>query len=309
MFVAVAVFASLVALGLVFLEMHLRARRTQIIQVPGGLRFEAQKFSMQLQRTQREVRVQCARGVLTPGAAGSPARPAGPVECQFAAAGFRVEVRESVRLLADQAAPVRTGFFEISLRGADGMALRIPQVNAAVAADFVSYFRQVGHWIDKLEQLLERERVAQLRAQEEAAQTRRHAELMESLLRPTDAPPSPADCEAASAAQIAHWRQAAGFRGQHSLWQADSRGVIHWFVDLAMDGRITLHANKRTLHGSLRGASITSTGEELHMGLRDAHWTEEEPELRFFRVLRGRKPEERLAWKERMESIRNGLSS
>ena len=310
LFFAVGTFAILVSLGLLFFEMHLRSQRTQVFQVPGGLNFVAQKFSVQFLRTQKEVRVQCAHGVLRSAGAGASPKPGsvGRAQCTFAAVGFRAEVRESVTRTPDQTVPVLTGYSEISLQAADDTGLTIQHVNAAVAADFFAFYRQVNHWIEKLEQRLERERVTRLRAQDDATQTQRLAELMAQLATPVDVPPSPAHCEAVSAAQIALWRRAAGFHGQHSAWQADAKGLVLWFVDLAADGRITLCADKRTLHGTLQGASIAFVGDDLQVGLRDAYWTEQEPELRNFRLLRGRGSEERRVWKERLEVIKNGLA-
>lgn len=334
---ALASFTSLVALGLLFFELHLRSKRTRVVQIPGGLRFEAHQFSVQFQRTEQEVRVQCQRGVLVPAAAspGQPLAKTGRAACQFPATGFRAEVRDGVRQVAGEGAPVRTGFSEISLRGADGAALTIQQVNPSVAADFVAFFRQVRNWIDKLEQRLERERVARLRSEEAAAQAQQEAELLARLLEPQapapqtlQTPQTPATpqtpeaaaaaeaataaataaaAEAVTASQIALWRRNAGFQGQHSRWQADARGVVEWFVDLAMDGRITLHADKRTLSSSLLGASIASAAGGLQIGVRDAWWSEQDPELRLFNVLR-LGPDERRAWKERLELIRNGLA-
>ncbi len=308
LYFAVGTFAILVSLGLLFFEMYLRSQRTKVFQVPGGLHFVAQKFSIQFLRTQKEVHVQCARGILTSAGAGSKPSQVGRAQCTFSALGFRAEVRESIQRMADQSVPVRTGYCEIILQGADEAGLTIQQVNTAVAADFFAFYRQVRHWIDKLEQRMERERVAQMRAQDEAAQTQRHAELIAQLATPANAPPSQADCEAASAAQIAQLRRTAGFQGQHSAWQADAKGLVLWFVDLAADGRITLQSDKRALHSTLQGASIASMGEDLQVGVRDDYWTEQDPELRIFRVLRGRGAEERRAWKERLESIRNGLT-
>jgi hypothetical protein len=311
LYFALASFALAVSLGLLFLEMHLRSKRTRVVQVPGGLCFEAQKFSVQFQRREKEVHVQCARGVLVPALTPPEQEPpkAGRVACKFAAVGFRVEVRESVRQQADQAAPVLTGYSEISMRGADEMALTIPQVDPGVAADFAFFFRQVSHWIDKLEKRLERERVADLRREEEAMQAQQDAGLLADLLSrlsPNEVP-SDAARDAIVAAQIDQWRQITGFQGQHSAWQADAQGVVEWFVDLSADGRITLHADNRTLHSTLHGASITSTGAALLVSVRDAYWTQEEPELRAFKVLR-LGPDERRAWKERLEIIRNSLS-
>jgi hypothetical protein len=301
-----------VFLGLLFFEMHLRAKRTRVLQLRGGMRFEAQQFSVEFLRTEKEVRVQCTRGLLVPAFVppGQPPAKAGRVACKFAAAGFRVDVREGVRQLADQPAPVLTGYSEICMRGADEASLTISHVNPAVAADFAFSFRQVSHWIDKLEQRLERERVARLRHEEGEAQAQQQADLLADLLghQPPLAAPSPEARDAVVAAQIRLWRQTTGFEGQHSAWQADARGVIDWFVDLAVDGRITLHADKRTLNSTLRGASIMSTERALLLGVRDAYWTEQEPDLRTFRVL-SVAPDERRAWKERLEVIRNRLSA
>ena len=309
---ALACFALVVSLGLLLWEMQLRARRTRVVQVPGGLRFEAQSFSVEFQRKEKEVRVQCAHGVLAPASHRPDPEPAKAARtaCKFAAAGFRVEVRESVMQVADQVAPVLTGYSEIHMRGADEMTLTIPQVNPEVAADFAFFSRQVSHWIDKLERRLERERVAHLRREEEELQAQQEASLLADLLsrQSPNAVPSAAAWDAIVAAQIDLWRQITCFEGQHSAWQADAQGVVDWFVDLGADGRITLHADGRTLHSTLHGASITSTGSALLVAVRDAYWTQQEPGLRAFKVLR-LGPDERRAWKERLEIIRNSLSA
>ena len=118
---------------------------------------------------------------------------------------------------------------------------------------------------------------------------------------------SAADTDAMVAAQLAHWRQAAGFEGQHCAHQADASGCVQWLIDVAADGRITLHANRRTVHTTLRGASIEGKGGALELGVRDAHWSEATPELQLFQVLKGGNSEERRAWKERLELLRNHL--
>ncbi len=303
-----------IALGLVVADLYRRARRTRILQVPGGLRFEAQRFSVQVQRSQQELQVHCRRGVLTlPGSAGAEPVQSGAVAHTFAAVGLSVEVRSGTPATAGAGQPGRNGPYDITLRGADGTSLHMARVNASVAASFKLFYLQVRHWIDKLEQRLERERIERLRLEEEAAQALQHAELVAGLqaellaARPADQALSAADCEALAAAQIASWRQAAGFQGQHSAHQVDGNGHMVWFVDLLADGRITLHAEQRTLHGSLRGASVVAKNGGLEVGLRDAHWTEEAPELRAFQILKGRSAEERRAWKERLEILRNRL--
>ena len=300
-------------LCLVPLELYRRMQRTRIYQLPGGLHFEAYNFSVQVRRQEQEVQVRCARGLLvSPDAgAGPQPPPAGPVNHRFAAVGFQVQLRECMRQSRGLAPPERTGYCDIVLRGADGTQLTIERVSAVVAKSFEMFFLQVRYWIDKLELRLERERVARLRSEEEAAAAQRDADLMAQLLNgkaPGEAL-SDSERDAVAAAQLAQWRSAAGFTGLHAAYQVDPSGRVLWFVDLAADGRITLHADKRTLHGSLLGAQIGSVSGGLEVGVRDAHWSEREPELRTFCVLRGRSAEERRAWKERMEILRNSLNA
>ena len=307
---------SLLALGLglgfVLWDMHRRSLRTRILQLPGGLRFEAQNFSVEVRRSEQEVRTQCVQGLLSAPAGAASAQPAEArrVQHTFAAVGFSANVRACMKPGTDVAQPRSTGCSDIVLQGADGTQLRIAQVNATVATSFKYFYLQVRLWIDKLEQRLERERVERLRGEAEAAQAQQEAELMAQLLAGKAAQQdlTSADCEAMAAAQIAHWRQSAGFEGQHSLQQTDANGVVQWFVDLTMDGRITLHADKRTIHASLRGSSIESKSGLLEIGVRDAYWSESDPELRTFRVFKGVGADERRAWKERMEILRKSLA-
>jgi hypothetical protein len=280
--------------------------------VPGGLRFEAQSFSVQVQRTEQELHVRCQRGLLTPPAsdAAQPPVSVGPVACTFAAIGIVVDVREGVRAGGHASQPIRTGFCDIVVRGSDGTQLVIERIPDTVAASFKQFFLQVRVWIDKLEQRAERARIERLRSEEDAAQAQQHADLMLQLRagKPSSGALSPAECEAMAAAQIASWRQAAGFVGLHSLQHTDATGVVTWFVDLAADGRITLHADQRTIHSTLQGASIAANNGALDVGVKDAHWTEVEPQLRVFQILKGHSAEERRAWKERLEIIRNSLA-
>jgi len=83
---------------------------------------------------------------------------------------------------------------------------------------------------------------------------------------------------------------------------------VVWFIDLCDDGRITLHADKRTVHSTLLGASIRSLGAELEIGVRDDYWSEEDPTLPTFRVLQGMPPGERQAWLDRLEKLRDALN-
>jgi len=50
-------------------------------------------------------------------------------------------------------------------------------------------------------------------------------------------------------------------------------------------------------------------GNELEVGVRDAYWTEEEPELRTFKLLQGVPANERRVWKDRLEVSRANMSA
>ena len=74
-------------------------------------------------------------------------------------------------------------------------------------------------------------------------------------------------------------------------------------IDLHPSGKVILHAEKRTFHGSLKGASVNGFGTELEVAVRDDYWTEDDPRLVAFRILNGSKPEARRAWKERLDLL------
>jgi hypothetical protein len=302
----------LAVLGFALMEWHRRTTRTRILQIPGGLLFEAQHFSVQVQRKEKMVHVRSARGRLTlPSDRAAPAvEKTGRVEHSFPALGFSVEWRDKAKQKAGSSPTRRQGPTDIVFRGADDTRLTVGQVNSTVANSFEYFFLQVQRWIDKLEQRAERERVERLRSEEEAAQAQQDAELMARLLasKPPNEALSQDDRDGIAAAQIAQWRRAAGFEGLHTLHKTDANGRVEWLVDLAADGRITLHAGKRTIHTSLLGATITSGSGELEVGVRDAYWSEHTPELRVFGILKGCSSEERRAWKERLEIIRNSLT-
>jgi hypothetical protein len=306
-------FVVLVLVPAFVLEMYRRMQRTRIFALADGLRFEAYNFTVQIQRQQHQVHIHCARGVLAVAGDGAPAPPPAGVAVDhvFSAVGFTVEVCAGTNHKAGQAEPVPTGYSDIVFKGADGTQLTMERVSNTVASNFQYFFLQVHRWIVKLEQRLERERVSRLRGDAEAANTQRDQAFMAQLLqgRASQTPLSLEEREAMAAAQIAHWRSAAGFKGQHSAHHTDAGGRVVWLVDLADDGRITLHADGRTVHTTLRGSNMVSNNGELEVGVRDAHWSEIEPQLRVFRVLRARSAEERRAWRERLDIMRMGLGS
>ena len=102
-------------------------------------------------------------------------------------------------------------------------------------------------------------------------------------------------------------RKAAGFKGSSSEVSLDARGKIQWFIDLDSSGRAILQSGSRTFHGSLKGAKVTTLTGELELGVRDALWTEDDPQLSNFNIMAGAKAETRLAWKERLEILIRSL--
>jgi hypothetical protein len=291
----------LVVLGAIGFEYRMRQMRSKVVQNASGLLFESHQFSLQVQRAKKQIHVESPRGFLTVGISDTPATlsQASRVQRTFEAIGFRTDIKPST--------PMETTIFDIEMTGGDGAALKVCKVPQPVVANFEVFARQIHLWIDKLERRAERDRIERLRIEQETAQAERHAEMMAQLL-PNGAPKEPLSAEAINAianAQIASWRTSAGFEGEHSQRQIDANGRVIWFVDLCGDGRITLHAEHRTIHTSLRGAVVNSLAAELEVGVRDQYWSEDNPELRPFKILRGLTSDERRAWKERLEITRD----
>jgi hypothetical protein len=307
------------------MESQVRTLRTRIVDVNGGQRFEAHRFSAEVQRSAKQLLVhsQSATCVRTPLAGGEPQLQNGPLEVSLPAAGLKIEVARVTAKAAGQEAPQSTGFCTITFTASDapthaaqnlpgGFAtvLTMEQVPELVATSFHNFAGRVRVWVDKIEHRLELDRIEQLRKDEEAAQATEQEQLLADARagKAPDAPLTEGDREALAGAQIEQWRKAAGFSGASSEVSIDAEGRVAWFVDLANDGRITLHAVKRTIHSTLLGASIASLGGELEIGVRDDYWTEDEPALRVFRVFKGLPPDERRAWKERLELLRDSLT-
>jgi len=190
-------------------------------------------------------------------------------------------------------------------------ALKIPGVNPQVAARFDIFAKRVNLWTDKMQSRIEYERLTQRRREEEAAKEKAaEAALAEATAKlGVSGPLSEAQKLELAQAQIAQWRTTAGFTGTASAHSADKDGRIEWFIDLDDAGRITLHADKRTVHATMAGATVQSVGGELEIGVRDEYWTEDEADLRLFRVLGGVSAEVRRAWKERLEIMRDSMRS
>jgi hypothetical protein len=307
-----------------YMELQVRTLRTRIVDVDGGQRFEANGFYVETQRTAKQVMVQSQFGkcVRTPLAGGEPQLQTGPLDVTLSTAGLRIEVARVTARVAGQEAPQSTGFCTITLTASDALThaaqnlpggfatmLTMERVPELVATSFHNFAGRVRVWVDKIEHRMELDRIEQLRKDEEGAQAAEQEKLLAEARagKAPDAPLTEGDREALAGVQIEQWRKTAGFSGTSSEVSIDAEGRVAWFIDFSNDGRITLHADKRTIHSTLLGASIASLGGELEIGVRDDYWTEEEPTLRVFRIFKGLPPDERRAWKERLELMRDSL--
>jgi hypothetical protein len=305
--------------GYMLIELRARALRTRIIDVPGTLRFEAHTFSVEVMLPAKQLKVHVNKGRLTrhPLQGGPEEVREGPLDATLAAAGLNIAVTnaETTPRNGPERSPA-PGMYSITLRASDAMVnaakklpggfetvLDIAPIPGPVAKSFEAFSNRVQIWADKLAHRLKLEQ-AELAQKEE--DTARAGQETKTRAESTDEGDTEAAQELAND-QVARWRKAAGFRGTHSEVSIDDNGRVHWFVDLADDGRITLHANNRTIHTTLLGASFLSEKLDLQVQVRDDYWTEEDRVLSSFRLFDGLPPDGRRVWKERLETARNKL--
>lgn len=309
--------------GGIYLWMEYQAYllRTSVVSVPGGLRFVAQGFSVEVRHASKEVKVIAKNGryLRQPLPQGDEEVKSGALTVTLAVVGLQIEVSRISVKATDGGAATPTGVSRIvlsasdeKLRQAQGKAaterseLRLDGVPDPIAVDFQQFANSVRAWIEKVEQQLAAQMVAQ--RQREAEEATAAAGLAADPPEDTSVPLSVADREARAAAQIEKWRAAAGFKGTSTEVSFDERGQIVWLIDLDKTGRVILHANKRTFHGSLKGASVTGIGTEIEIAVRDDYWSEDDQRLVSFRLLGGASAEIRRAWKERLEILIQSLS-
>ncbi len=306
-----------------YLEWQARIMRTRIFDVPGGLRFEGFDFSMEMQRATQQFTVHAKRGQLTrtPVGEGEPMVQKAPLDLTLPAVGLRIEVRRVPLKSPAPDGPQFTGYCTVVVRGPEAPApagalaqasrevLTIDKVPEPVALQFQQFAGRVRAWVDKVERRIDKEHKEALRQEQDAAQAAAQEAILAQVAveKAPDGTLDEAGRKALADAQIAQWRKSAGFTGNSSEVLVDADGRVVWFIDLCEDGRITLHANKRTIHTTLQGASIAPLGGELDIGVRDDYWTEEEPELRFFRLFKGLSMDARRAWKEKIDMVRMSL--
>lgn len=304
-----------------FMEYQAYLLRTNVVSVPGGLRFSARGFSVEVRHGAKEVKVIANDAYYTRQSldGGDEEPQTGALTVSLPALGLKIEVaRVSVKGL-DEAAAASTGLSRIVFAASDELTqqamghsggyrseLRLNRVPDPIATDFQVFANGLRAWIDKIERVLAAEVAAQREREEQTlAQT---AGLAQEPVDDSAVPLSEADREVRAKAQIEKWRAAAGFKGTSTEVSFDARGQIAWLIDLNPSGQVILHAAKRTFHGSLRGATVTGVGTELELSVRDDYWSEEDPRLVAFRILGGATPENRRAWKERLELMIQGLS-
>lgn len=278
--------------------------RTQVYQLPTGLSFVAHGFQVETHRSAKKVIVHTRQGHFSQAAMADVAaqEKSGALQVSLSALGLRMDVSPVMREGRSGEEPVPTGQCTIVFDNTEEKTVvKIPAVPAKVGLAFAEFARPIAVWIDKLE-----ERRPKLATPETPSDD---TSSPESDAAPAAQPEESINTELTTEAQIALWRKRAGFSGSSTEVGLDDKGKILWFIDLDPSGRITLHSEKRTAYATLLGAEIVSLGGELEVSVRDAFWTEDEPEMQSFRVLKGRSPDERRAWKERLEILRAELQA
>lgn len=303
-----------------FLEYQAYMLRTKVINIPGGLRFVAQGFAVEVRHKAKEILVLAKDGSYKRQALpdGEDEVQTGAISVTLAAAGLRIEVARISVKEGEEGNAIPTGLSRIvlvssdePLRAAQGKKpsvrseLILKQVPDPIAADFQQFSNGLRAWIDKIEQRLAADLAAQRQREEEAATEA--AGLAAAALDDVPAVQTEEERRARADAQLEKWRKAAGFKGSSTELSFDERGRIVWLIDLDPAGRVILHAANRTFHGSLKGATVTGIGAEMEISVRDDYWSDEDPRLVSFRVLTGTAPEVRRAWKERLDILIQSL--
>ncbi len=300
-----------------FIEYQAYLLRTSVISVPGGLRFVAQGLTVESRHGSKEIKVTARNGRYARQAlAGGDEEElqTGALAVTLVAIGLQIEVSR-ISVKDPKGGPAKaTGLSRIVFSATDEplykamgkpgghrSELRIDRVPDPIATQFQQFANGLRAWIAKVEQQLQ-DKVAEQRKLEQEATAAAAGLLVVPEEDPT-IPLSEADREARAAAQLEKWRAIAGFKGTSTEMHFDPRGQIVWLIDLHPTGKVILHADKRTFHGSLKGATVNGFGSELEVAVRDDYWTEDDPRLAPFRILDGSKPEARRAWKERLDLL------
>ncbi len=298
-----------------YIEYQSYLLRTDVSSVPGGLRFTSRQFTVESRQSAKQVVVICKNGRFKsqPMAGGDGQMQSGALNVNLTAPGLHIKVAHIVvRDGGDEAEPQPTGFSSITFTASDEMlckatgktegehaTLRIDQVPDPIAMAFKHFAGGLEVWIEKVEHNLALDIAAREEEAAKAAAAAAKAELAAQEPEP-EVDLEPAEREAKAKAQLATWRQAAGFAGTTTEVNIDAKGNFVWMIDLNPDGRVIVHSTGRTFYGSLLGAVVTMLPDELELAVRDEYWQEGDTRLSTFRILKGATPESRLAWKKRI---------
>ncbi len=306
-----------------YMEYNAYLLRTQVSGIPGGLRFFSQVLEVDALYGPKHLVVKTRNGELKrkPLPEGDEAVQTGALTVTLPAPGMQIQVFRIVEREDAGEKPNETGYSSIVFNASDELTMRATQqpkgeravlrldgVPAPIALDFQRFANGLQTWLGKIEHGLKREIDEQRQREEAEAKAAARAAAAAKAAQNPDAVLTDEQREALAAEQIATWRAAAGFKGNATEVSIDPNGAIRWFIDLDPTGRIILHADHRTLNGSLLGATVTSLGGELEVAVRDDYWTEDDPRLVAFRILGGASPDLRRAWKERLDILVQHLS-
>lgn len=309
-----------------YMEYQVRMLRTQAVKLPTGLLFTSKFLTVGTRNASQEVSIKAPMGRHVEDALAQDVKQALPRQLAVVlpAIGLTFEVKAETQAGSDTPSDRCSIRFSSSnpeklqalgLPAAPAALIVVDNVPVMVARNFQSFAAQMGMWIERVEHRVQLDRDAAQKKQEEAEAELARAEAAAQRKASKSGQPkddlskalSEEERQARAQTQIAEWRKAAGFKGSSSEMGVDPRGKVQWFIDLDPTGRVILHANNRTFHGSLKGAKITTLTGELELGVRDALWSEDEPQLSNFNIMAGVKPETRLAWKERIEILVRSL--
>lgn len=305
-----------------FMEYQAYLLRTKVVNIPGGLRFVAQSFAVEVHHAAKEILVVAKEGVYKrqPLPEGDEQVQTGALTTTLAAPGLRIDVARIVVKDGEEGQSLPTGVSRIVFAATDEpqrkaqgknaserAELRLDRVPDPIALDFQHFANGLRAWIDKIEARLAAELAAQRQREEEAAAAAaKAAKLAAATVEDTSIPKTEEERKARANAQLDKWRQAAGFKGTSTEMQIDEMGRIVWLIDMDQSGRTILHAAGRTFHGSLRGAKVNTMGTELEIAVRDEYCSDDDPPV-VFRLMAGAPSDVRRAWKERVELLVQSL--
>jgi len=304
---------GLVGAGLLlWLEYEAYMRHTSVQKLPNGLKFKSQFFELTVDHEAQSLTLKAKQGRLQhTGADGQTlASRSGPIECGFAAIGFRLEVAKLVYQEGESDGdPPAAGLCQVNLTAQDTPHLdtegpvpptTLLEVHLAlmphqVGTDLLSFYSGVRRWVAKLE---EHQGAELATARVAAAKEERKRLEQEARER------SRAKKAEISKAQIEHWRQVAGFTGEHSALGTTGSGAIEWYIETTTDGRAIIHSEGKTFIGSLAGGSATVIDDHLEVKVRDEYWDPiASPALSRLAVLTLENTDVLRQWRDRIEQL------